>query len=73
MNKIMYNGKEAFNRTKLKKVFFGKDEDNVWMLRTVWLDRDSLNISIVKSFITDDTMGLIVRMYLDVGQDKILI
>ena len=61
-----------FNRSKLKKVMFGKDINEIWHLRTVYLDKDSLKITIVKSAISEDTMRVIVNLYIGVDINSTL-
>ena len=56
----------CFCRSRLKKILFGKDENDVWHLKTIFLDKDSLKITIVRSDISDDTMRVIVNLYIGV-------
>jgi len=64
---------EWFDRSELKKVGFGKDDNDVWHLRTVHLDRNSLKIHIVKSYISDDTIELMVNVYLGIDVNSKII
>lgn len=59
----MIKATKCFNRSELKKILFGKDDNDVWHLKTVYLNRNSLKITIVRSCISDDTMGIIARLY----------
>lgn len=64
---------KVFDRKNLKKVIFGKNHNNIWCLKTIRLDKDSLQISTVVSFITDETMDWITKIYLGIDVNSTII